>query len=173
MTAKSQTPAPELAHSAHELVGTERAGRRWLPAVIVAFLAVGLAAAAFFLVGDDAADPEDVVVDTLEAFNTRDRATYESFHDPDVVVSVDATLVGGDLLPDEVGRATVVEQTVQFWAVADPIASWEVVSIDGRVVTIDQATMFPDGSPDRITSKYTVSEDGLITRIEHVILEIG
>ena len=173
MTAKSQTPARELTDSSHELSSAERAGRRWLPAVIIALLAVGLAAAAFLLVGDDAVAPEDVVVDTLEAFNARDRATYESFHDPDIVVSIDATQVGGDLLPDEVGRATVVEQAVQFWAVADPIASWEVVSIEGRVVTIDQTTMFPVGSPDLITSKYTVSEDGLITRIEHVILGLG
>jgi hypothetical protein len=155
-----------------ETVATTRA-RRWLPAASLAVAVIVIAAVAGFLwLGGGSIAPEDVVVDSLEAFNARDLAVLEELYDPDLVVSIDFTRVGGEFLPDEAGRDNTLDQTVEFWRIADPTISWEIVAVTDDTVTVDQTTMFGEGSPDRIRSTYTVSGD-LITRIDHVVLEVG
>lgn len=140
-----------------------------LPLVILAVVVLAITAgAALVLMNNDGVAPEDVVVDSLEAFNARDRAALEALYAPDITVSIDFRQAGGELLPDEVGRDVSLDQTAEFWRVADPTLSWEMVSVDDGMVSVAVTTTFGDCSIERYTSAYTVSEEGVITRIDHV-----
>lgn len=52
----------------------------WLLALVTIVAVALAAAAALWLVSDDGPTAEEVVVDSLEAFNARDRATLEELY---------------------------------------------------------------------------------------------
>ena len=152
----------------------ERQRPGWLiPVLVVAAIAViaGAVIAAVALTGDDATDPEAVVVESIEAYNARDIDTLETLFDPAVVVTYDGSGVGIPLgeIPDDVGRDAVlarVRETPASWTVA-----YEVLTVSDTAVTTSEVATFPDGSSTRHTVIYQVSDEGLITRVTHIIEE--
>jgi len=154
-------------------VDRQARGPRWLlPVVVVAAIAVVAGVVtAILLLGDDGTSPEDVVVDSLEAYNAHDIDALEALYDPEIVVTYDLSPVGGGEMPDDVGREAVLGLTEQFWEQADPTLTYEVIAVDGGTVTTSETGTFPDGSSTRSTTTYRVSDAGLIARIDHIIEE--
>lgn len=175
MSTTDQSAVPSsIGDRAAELpVGRQARRRRWLlPVVVVAAIAlVAGVVAAVLLLGDDGTSPEDVVVDSLEAYNARDIDALEGLYDPEIVITYDLSPVGGGEIPDDVGREAVLALTEQFWEQADPVLTYEVIAVNGRTVTTAETAAFPDGSFTRHTTTYQVSDEGLIVRMDHVIEE--
>lgn len=156
--------------------GTDRGPRRTglvTMVVLGVLLAVALIGAAVLVIGAGGESPEDVVTESVEAFNAEDLWGLQAIFDPDIVVTYDGTAVGlgAGMIPDEVGRDTVLRNIETAWTQGDITVSQEILETDGDTVVASETAILPDGSSTRHTVTYTVSDDDLITRIEHVIEE--
>ena len=147
------------------------------PRILVRALVIALAAlvaisASVLIIGSDGESPEDVVASFIDAVEREDLWAVRDLLDPDIVATFDATPVGfTGGIQEEVGRDTLLRNMEQEWLSGQLTFAEEIVSSDGQTVRTDLTVTFPDGSFTRHEVTYHVSEDGLIEREEHVVVE--
>lgn len=156
-------------------MATHDVGRRprvLLRALVVALAAVVAIGASVLIIGSNSETPEEVVASFIDAVDRQDLWAVRDVLDPDVVATFDATPVGfTGGIQEEVGRDTLLRNMEQEWLSGQLTFTEEILSSDGETVKTDLTVTFPDGTFTRHEVTYHVSDDGLIYREEHVVVE--
>ena len=146
-----------------------RARRR---ALVVALAAIAVIGASVFIIRSGGESPEDVVASFIDAVERQDLWAVRDVLDPDIVATFDATPVGfTGGIQQETGRDTLLRNMEQEWLSGQLTFAEEIVSSDGQTVRTDLTVTFPDGSFTRHEVTYLVSDEGLIEREDHVVVE--
>ena len=146
--------------------------RRWLlPVAVVAIAVVAGAVLAILLIEGGGEAPEDVVAQSVEAFNARDLDALEALFDPEIFYVYDSAAAGYPEFNQEfAGREAVLEDLQKVWPEWDPTTiSYEVLEVDGGTVTTIEKVAYFDGDTASVHCRYEVSDDGLIVRQERVL----
>ena len=165
------TTEQRVEHPAPTQVVTRRpkARRRALIAALAAMAVIG---ASFLIIRSDGESPEDVVATFIDAVERQDLWAVRDVLDPDIVATFDASPVGfTGGIQEETGRDTLLRNMEQEWLSGQLAFTEEIVSSDGETVLTDLTVTFPDGTFTRHEVTYHVSEEGLIYREEHVVVE--
>ncbi len=117
-------------------------------------------------------DSPSLLMMRTDAVERQDLWAVRDVLDPEIVATFDASPVGfTGGIQEEVGRDTLLRNMELEWLSGQLSFAEEIVSSDGRTVLTDLTVTFPDGSFTRHEVTYHVSEEGLIEREEHVVVE--